>query len=396
MAEQKKTLSAKQVVADIREGATDEFLMKKYGVSEKGLQSLFQKLITAKILTQAMLDDRNPEVEVIIDTPTTPPPPRTPLPPRQTSSGAKPDVARQVDVILSDLAQMDFSDEVLPINEKNLRELKRDFVFWCVSCLGIVPLFIATLSNNESQLVAFALFFSIGWGLIFKRLVLQDLTGWKFSLGAFCFTGIIGIILLFIVYAFMPPFYLQLARSNNAFASLIGFIFQVGVWEELCKILPVLLYIKWMAWKREAIDPMMLLSIGIFSGLGFAAFENVDYSHRFMLRSVAVTMQHGYFGAASATGEAMVVVMLRALSLVFCHAVWTGIFSYFVAVAAITGRRWGALLIVGLVVSAVLHGFYDWLTTMQMTLAALTAGFSFMLFYAYLSKLKAMPISEKR
>lgn len=55
---EKKTVSAREVAADIRAGATDESLMKKYGVSEKGLQNLFQKLVTAKVLTQAKLAAR--------------------------------------------------------------------------------------------------------------------------------------------------------------------------------------------------------------------------------------------------------------------------------------------------------------------------------------------------
>lgn len=38
--------------------------------------------------------------------------------------------------------------------------------------------------------------------------------------------------------------------------------------------------------------------------------------------------------------------------------------------------------------AAVLHGAYDWLTGLQMTMAA--AGFSFVLFYGYLSKLRGM------
>ena len=53
-----RQISAKEVIADIRAGATDEFLMKKYGINDKGLQSLFQKLITAKAITQADLDKR--------------------------------------------------------------------------------------------------------------------------------------------------------------------------------------------------------------------------------------------------------------------------------------------------------------------------------------------------
>jgi tetratricopeptide (TPR) repeat protein len=65
LAEEKKKLSAKEVVADIRAGAADEFLMKKYGISDKGLQSLFQKLIAAKVLIQADLDRRASVVEEV-------------------------------------------------------------------------------------------------------------------------------------------------------------------------------------------------------------------------------------------------------------------------------------------------------------------------------------------
>ena len=82
MAEDKKKLSAKEVVADIRAGAADEFLMKKYGISDKGWQSLFQKLIAAKVLSQADLDRRASvveEVEIIEDISSPPAPNREPL-----------------------------------------------------------------------------------------------------------------------------------------------------------------------------------------------------------------------------------------------------------------------------------------------------------------------------
>lgn len=60
----KKTLSAKEVLADIRAGASDEFLIKRYGLTEKGLQSLFKKLVEAKVITQTELDRRLfPQVE---------------------------------------------------------------------------------------------------------------------------------------------------------------------------------------------------------------------------------------------------------------------------------------------------------------------------------------------
>jgi len=54
----KRKVSAKEVVSDIRSGLTDDFLMKKYGISAKGLQSLFQKLVTGRFLTHAEIAAR--------------------------------------------------------------------------------------------------------------------------------------------------------------------------------------------------------------------------------------------------------------------------------------------------------------------------------------------------
>jgi len=55
---EKKTLSAKQVLADIRAGMSDEQLIKKYELSPKGLESLFGKLMKAGLVSKADLDKR--------------------------------------------------------------------------------------------------------------------------------------------------------------------------------------------------------------------------------------------------------------------------------------------------------------------------------------------------
>ena len=75
----------------------------------------------------------------------------------------------------------------------------------------------------------------------------------------------------------------------------------------------------------------------------------------------------------------------------FCHAVWAGIVAYFLTLGGLTGKRRGVLFLVGLLTAAVLHGLYDWLAALQQTFAALVVAASFMLFYAYLSKLRALP-----
>jgi uncharacterized protein (DUF433 family) len=55
----KPRIKARDAVNDIRGGMTDVDLMEKYGLSEKGLQSLFLKLLDIKAMTQTELDQRS-------------------------------------------------------------------------------------------------------------------------------------------------------------------------------------------------------------------------------------------------------------------------------------------------------------------------------------------------
>lgn len=70
MAEKKK-ISAKEILADVKAGMTDQELMDKYQLSSSGLQSLFRKMIGANLLTEYDLDQRAPPLP---KTPETPPP----------------------------------------------------------------------------------------------------------------------------------------------------------------------------------------------------------------------------------------------------------------------------------------------------------------------------------
>jgi outer membrane protein assembly factor BamB len=65
----KITVDAGQVLRDIKSGMEDTDLMGKYNLSAKGLQSLFRKLLEAKLLSESELDSRAPlrENTVVVD-----------------------------------------------------------------------------------------------------------------------------------------------------------------------------------------------------------------------------------------------------------------------------------------------------------------------------------------
>jgi hypothetical protein len=58
MLEDKAIVNAEDAVRSIRSGMTDEALMEKYEISQKGLESLFRKLIAAGAIEQSDLDRR--------------------------------------------------------------------------------------------------------------------------------------------------------------------------------------------------------------------------------------------------------------------------------------------------------------------------------------------------
>ncbi len=60
---EKRTLNAKEVLDDIKAGLDDAALMGKYQLSEKGLESLFKKLVDGAVLKQEELEKRTPAPE---------------------------------------------------------------------------------------------------------------------------------------------------------------------------------------------------------------------------------------------------------------------------------------------------------------------------------------------
>ena len=293
--------------------------------------------------------------------------------------------------VLSDLQAMDFKEEILPLTSMNMSLVFRDFIFWSVATLGVVPLLLVSLNSTAIQLTGFCVFFALLWGVIFKKFILEDSGSWKLPLVSLFFTGVIGINFLLTVYEFLPKAYLELPHSRSLPAMLFGSIFQTGVCEELLKIVPVAFY---LLWKRKSAEPMKIILVGLFSGLGFAAFENMSYANRSIMMSAELTANFGVDGLVEGVQGAMVNVMLRSMSLVFAHALFSGIFSYFIALGFVTGTRRCALFLVGLLVASTVHGSYNASGAIQSTVPALLVIGAFLLLYGYITKLRLIIASS--
>ncbi|MFC1834588.1 PilZ domain-containing protein, partial [Thermodesulfobacteriota bacterium] len=63
----KKKIRASDFASDIRSGLRDSRLMEKYGLSSKGLQSAFRKLVEAGIMDESELRERSRAIEDTVD-----------------------------------------------------------------------------------------------------------------------------------------------------------------------------------------------------------------------------------------------------------------------------------------------------------------------------------------
>ena len=64
---EKRKITAREILKDVQAGMNDTALMKKYMLSAQGLQSVFNKMIEARIITEEELDARVPLSEKTVD-----------------------------------------------------------------------------------------------------------------------------------------------------------------------------------------------------------------------------------------------------------------------------------------------------------------------------------------
>ena len=228
-----------------------------------------------------------------------------------------------------------------------------------IAGIGLLPLIIYAALGGGTQIGnafwAMALYFSVLWALFFYFLFPTPEA--RFSIASLCFfvTGLISISILLQMYRVWPLSALfQWTRPSNSFLlQWLGYVFGVGVPEELCQALVLLFVVK----RFKPIPPQAMLFYGLMAGLGFGIYEGVSYqtSHNFRFAIDAA----GYRDRTTFAAEYYLLNLIRLTTLPFLHAIWTGIAGYFIGFAAQFPERNRGLLIVAIGVPALLHGSYN-------------------------------------
>ncbi|MDT8715714.1 PrsW family intramembrane metalloprotease [Clostridium sp. 19966] len=284
---------------------------------------------------------------------------------------------------------------ILPIKEiLNLAYFKRKIFIW-ILIFGLTPMLISYLNsfyNFRLESIAWILgaYFCLLWSINLFILISPGWKLWSKGILYTVFTVVIGVPILIIMQQIgIVQFIYKNTESNIYIFRVIGFVFGVGLLEETCKLLPVLI----LGIRRNNIKSLVeAMYLGAMSGLGFALAEAVQYTIMYWQGGAIVSLSDAYGqivnnknslnAIESYYGSLIVVQIVRFMTLPLFHAVWGGITAWFAVATTRIDMNRRNTVIIGIFFAAVLHGFYD---VYSGTVKGIVIAFvSLMIFMGYL------------
>jgi len=269
---------------------------------------------------------------------------------------------------------------VLRLDPLTIQRVLRSQVFWVVLVAAMMPLILAALGFKSAQ--GMILYFAFLWFFIFLRVFRLNLHGGQPS--------DVFVVIILVVFLGLGMFFPLLRYVLGPLYSMIGvpflpfrwlgFVFGVGMTEEMTKALPVFILL-WVASRQgRRLSLQAALLLGVASGLAFAGFENILYSEQFGARIFGLTFTRSD------------VVLSRLLMTPFLHSVWAGLVAFNLGLAHVSGPfRMGRTFAIagpGLVLAAVLHGSYDTFAVSPV-LAIMVGAVSYLIFVVAVMAAKA-------
>ncbi len=254
--------------------------------------------------------------------------------------------------------------------------------------MAVVPLAIEILQGNHAILYGLALWSMALWSLLLYRLFADRDLSFRLAFGTVLFTCFIGLPILEL-WLFTPVDITGWLITRNFLAfRLSGYVFGVGVREELTKAIPLILLALFTTKMRKPINGLLL---GMMSGIGFAGAENVYYVFRTLEESLRAMKETGMAGYLVMPVYNNVVRMAMTP---FLHACFSAIFGYFIALGISQRRHRFVFFLLGLSLSSLLHGLYDTFVAESPLLGVVIQCGAFFLVMTYI--LKARGLSSAR
>lgn len=341
------------------------------------------KLVPEDLVWESGTPDWIPASRVLAFAPAaSPPPPASPLPPRPPRAAAA-TTGDRVRSLLDDLGSFSFS-EIVPVSRVFDPETLGTPVSWILLVFGLGPLILGSLVEDP-QLRVRLFNFGCGalWTAFFTFAFKTERQSLRLGVAVFFATAIFGVLLVSILQEVPPLSWLYgvLTPDRPFVVRIVAFVCGVGLLEEVGKGLILLLLARALGGLENTSDGVFY---GLMSGLGFGVWEAIAYTE-FVNTRQATTLTFGTGSITVGLYAYFVASVVRIVSLPLLHAIWTAIVGYFIGLSFAVKKKTNAVLLIGFLIAATLHGLYDvFLTTPGAGVLALAiAALSLLLFLAY-------------
>jgi RsiW-degrading membrane proteinase PrsW (M82 family) len=209
--------------------------------------------------------------------------------------------------------------------------------------IAFIPL-LSTGLPGYYQLLFYPIYIGMLWTLTVFSFFGDNNVPIKKAIIYFSFSGSIGVLIaIFAEYI--------LGNILYFLPGLLRYIVNVGIIEEITKLIPILWLIKKSTRDRISIRFIDIFVLSMICGIGFSATENIIYK----LGTDISSIQNTLFSKAVMLSNNN---FLRVFSCSFLHCSWSALFGV-IAFYGFTIGKTRYYILAGLLISAVLHGFYD-------------------------------------
>ena len=253
----------------------------------------------------------------------------------------------------------------------NISYMKRKIFLWVIffGMSPIIILYFNTYYNWKFESAAWVLgsYFCLLWGINFFILIRPRFALWTTGVIYALVTAFLGVPLLMVMQqlGLIKALY-EATESNTYITRVIGFIFGVGLLEETCKLLPIII----LGIRRNKIRTLKeALYLGAMSGLGFALAEAVQYTMMYWQEGAIISMSEVYKRLEDTKGlinnltgqysSLVMVQLVRFMTLPLFHAIWSAVVGWFAVSGELYGGNRRNITMIGILFMAALHGFYD-------------------------------------
>lgn len=236
---------------------------------------------------------------------------------------------------------------LFPFTYHSRKRLFSNNLFWILLFITALPFLTVFSVEPEKILYFFSLYICLIWMAVFISFFAKKNDKFIPIISGMLFCALISFPITQLLTTFLSKLYPSTISTQASIKTFCIQFFAIAFKEEFFKLIPIIIFAYYSFHISDPIDAMI---IGLGSGLGFAAFENLLYIEN--LNRQLTTNDISFYSFLFKT-------LTRIITLPYLHAVFTGIAGYYIGVYKCKPQKSKWLLVAAIGIPALLHHLYN-------------------------------------